>query len=83
MIEKFEPSKHPNSFAYFFKRYAEGKRCSRCGKPVLRSDIEGYSFQCLNCDEDLFGFEVVDGEKATEEELNELCVNLVMLRSLD
>ena len=31
--------------------------CFRCGSPLFRSDIEGYTSQCFACDEDFFGFE--------------------------
>ena len=31
--------------------------CVRCGEPLFPSDIEGYTSQCFNCDEDFFGFE--------------------------
>lgn len=35
--------------------------CRRCGSPVYESELKerGYRYQCLECDEDLFGFEVV------------------------
>ena len=32
--------------------------CRRCGSPVYESDISGYSYQCFQCDEDLYSFEV-------------------------
>lgn len=28
--------------------------CNRCGSHVLKSDLEQYPYQCLNCDEDMF-----------------------------
>ena len=31
--------------------------CRRCRSPVWKSDNPKYSFQCLECDEDLFEFE--------------------------
>lgn len=33
--------------------------CPKCGRPVLKSNIEGYSFQCHSCDEDFYRFEVL------------------------
>lgn len=33
--------------------------CPHCGRPVLKSLIKGYSFQCYNCDEDFYKFEVL------------------------
>ena len=31
--------------------------CFRCGSPLFRSDIEGYTSQCFSCEEDFFSFE--------------------------
>lgn len=31
--------------------------CPHCRKPVVPSDLEGYSWQCLDCDEDFFDIE--------------------------
>lgn len=31
--------------------------CFRCGSPLFPSQIEGYTSQCFNCDEDFFSFE--------------------------
>lgn len=33
--------------------------CHRCGLPLFHSSIDGYYAQCLQCDEDFYGFEVV------------------------
>ncbi|MDR3266213.1 MAG: hypothetical protein LBT24_01400 [Tannerella sp.] len=33
--------------------------CPKCGRPVLKSRIKGYSFRCLYCDEDFCRFEVL------------------------
>lgn len=51
-------------------------RCSRCGKPVLTSDLEDYSYQCLHCDEDLCTIETIEapeGAEVSEKEFYELC----------
>ena len=32
--------------------------CPRCGKLLQVSELEDYSFQCLDCDEDFYGIEV-------------------------
>lgn len=34
------------------------KFCPHCGRPLLKSQIKGYSFQCFACDEDFYRFEV-------------------------
>lgn len=31
--------------------------CRFCGSPLYKSEIEGYTFQCFNCDEDFYYFE--------------------------
>lgn len=33
--------------------------CPKCGRPVLKSNIKGYAFQCYRCDEDFYRFEVL------------------------
>lgn len=33
--------------------------CPECGRMLLKSRIEGYAFQCMNCDEDFYRFEVL------------------------
>ena len=44
--------------AYVFQRRGKRVYCNRCGSLVIKSDIgndeNGYKYQCLNCDEDLF-----------------------------
>lgn len=32
-------------------------RCPRCGCPLIDSEVEGYTYTCPNCDEDLYSFE--------------------------
>jgi uncharacterized Zn finger protein (UPF0148 family) len=33
--------------------------CPHCGRPLLKSQIKGYSFQCLACGEDFYKIEVL------------------------
>jgi len=33
--------------------------CPHCGRPVLKSQIKDYSFQCNNCDEGFYKFEIL------------------------
>lgn len=49
-------------------------RCDRCNSLVLLSETSGYSAQCINHDEDLYGFEwhFADLETVTLEEFSEL-----------
>ena len=37
---------------------ALGRFCHRCDGPVWTSEVESYAFQCFECDEDLYSFEV-------------------------
>ena len=71
--QKFDVEKSPKTFAYVVGRDTLTRRCNRCGSVVLRSDIDGYLYQCMNCDEDLYGIETHDGEPHTTDEFNELC----------
>ena len=32
--------------------------CPRCGGPLFASDIDGYDYQCFDCDEDFYECEV-------------------------
>ena len=50
-------------------------RCNKCGGPVLKSNVEGYTYTCPNCDEDLFGIEAHLGPAYDEEELIALLKN--------
>lgn len=40
--------------------------CPICGRKLIKSEIEGYSFQCMYCDEDFTFSEVVIIEKQIE-----------------
>lgn len=33
--------------------------CPHCGRPLLKSQIKEYAFQCFCCDEDYYRFEVL------------------------
>lgn len=37
--------------------------CRRCGNPVYESDNPEYRYQCFQCDEDLYSFEVIRQER--------------------
>jgi len=34
------------------------RRCLKCGERVFETDLKGYPFVCLNCDENKFTIEV-------------------------
>lgn len=37
--------------------------CPHCKKPVIPSGVDGYAWQCLDCDEDFFDIECYKAEK--------------------
>ena len=41
------------------------KFCPHCGRPLLKSNIKGYSYQCNACDEDFYRFEVLSTRYTT------------------
>lgn len=82
--DKFNPEKCPKTLAYVIERDAITVRCNRCESPVLKSDLpEKYVYQCMSCDEDLYGIETHKGEPHTDEEFEELCCNTRDLLLLD
>lgn len=83
MNQKFNIEKNPKTFEYVLERDTFTKRCNMCGCPILKSDVEGYVYQCMACDEDLYEFETYEGEYHTAEELDELCCNTRDLLLLD
>lgn len=48
------------------------RRCNRCGAIVFRSNLpEEYSYQCFNCDEDMYMFETHENKINIEDALLE------------
>ena len=39
--------------------YGVGRKCFRCGLPLLETDVKGYHSVCLMCDENFYSFEEV------------------------
>lgn len=39
-----------------------GYLCPKCGKELSPSDIDGYDFQCYDCDEDFYLCEAIERE---------------------
>lgn len=81
--EKFNPEKSPRTMCYILEHDTFDVRCNKCGCPVLKSDVDGYVYQCMNCDEDLYSVETHKGEHHTDEELNQLCLDTETLLELD
>lgn len=82
-MKKFDVEKSPKTFCYVLERDTFIRRCNICGNPVLRSDIEGYSYQCMTCDIDLKENETYEGEFHSDKELNEVLLNTEALLLLD
>ena len=57
MMRDFDKKLYPNTYNYVKDNIVEGVRCNRCGTTVLISEVEGYTYQCKHCDEDLSTFE--------------------------
>ena len=81
--EIFDAAKCPKTAEYVIKRETFTVRCNRCGSPVLKSEVPGYKYQCMSCDEDLTGIETHEGEFHTPEELNTLLLDTRDLLLLD
>ena len=81
--ERFDVKKSPKSLDYIIKRDVGTIRCNKCGSPVLKSDLNDYAYQCMNCDEDLYAIETHEGAYHTEEEFETLCCDVRDLLLLD
>ncbi len=42
------------------KKYGTNKHCFRCRNQLLVSDLKGYKYLCLKCDENFYGFETLE-----------------------
>lgn len=47
----------PKSYKYVYDNLIPNRICNRCNSYVLKSHVQGYAYQCMYCDEDLFTFE--------------------------
>lgn len=84
MKQKFNVEKAPKTFAYVLENDTINRRCNMCGAVVLKETfVEGYPYQCMSCDENLYEIETHIGELHTDEELDELCCNTEFLLCLD
>lgn len=44
-MRDFDKELYPNTYNYVKDNIVEGVRCNRCGTTVLKSEVEGYTFQ--------------------------------------
>lgn len=80
MKQKFNIEKYPKTFAYVLENDTGNRRCNMCGRVVLKeTNGSNYPYQCMNCDEKLYEIETHFGEDHTAEELDELCMNSLIL----
>lgn len=57
-VKKMLSKEYPKSTAYVESHLVKPSRfCNMCGRHILKSDLEQYEYQCMYCDEDLFGIE--------------------------
>jgi len=74
MMRDFDKKLYPNTYNYVKDNIVEGVRCNRCGTPVLISEVEGYTYQCMHCDEDLSTFETYkSSDTYSADEFNDIC----------
>ena len=78
--ETFDMNKYPKTYNYVMENDTVNRRCNRCGSVVLKeTNIKGYPYQCMACDENMYEMETHIGEPHTNEELDELLVNTLVL----
>ena len=72
IYEKFRP-KYPKTVKYIEDNITS-LRCNMCGRPILKeTNVEGYPYQCMNCDENLYLFETTKTEgQFSDEEIKDL-----------
>lgn len=74
MMRDFDKKLYPNTYNYVKDNIVEGVRCNRCGTTVLISEVEGYTYQCMHCDEDLSTFETYkSSDTYSADEFNDIC----------
>lgn len=55
MTKQFQLTKSTNK-----KLFLTNVRCPKCGKQLVTSDLEDYSFLCKDCDENFYSMEVAN-----------------------
>ncbi len=78
-------SKYPRTVNYIARTLVENIRCGACGSPILReTNVKGYPYQCMNCDENKMSFETKASETPiTDAELEQLVESTAELLLLD
>ena len=82
--EEFNPVKSPKTFEYVLKNDTVNRRCNACNSVVLKeTHVEGYPYQCMNCDVNLYEIETHIGKEHSDKEFDELCCDVRDLLLLD
>ena len=72
--------KYPKTAKFIKRNDTVNRRCNRCGSVVLKETfVPAYPFQCMSCDENLYGIETHLGEPHTDAELAQLCEDTLIL----
>lgn len=83
-MRDFDKKLYPNTYNYVKDNIVEGVRCNRCGTTVLISEVEGYTYQCMHCDEDLSTSETYkSNDTYSADEFNDICNDTLTELSLD
>lgn len=62
---------------YCFENFSVLRRCNRCHSLVLKTPVDGYSYSCPVCDEDLYTIETSClGTAPTTKEFEKLCIDV-------
>lgn len=80
----FDSKKYPNTAKYVLENDTQNIRCNCCGSVVLKETfVEGYPYQCMACDVNLYAIETHKGEYHSEQEFDQLCWDTLALLCLD
>ena len=86
MSLQFNRNKYPKTLSFVMENDTVTRRCNRCGCVVLREPVKmeaEYPYQCLSCDENMFGIETYEGEPHTESEFDDICCWAIDIFELD
>ena len=61
-IEQPDKEQITNAIHGLIDRQRTNRVCCKCGNPVYKSDVDGYSYVCYYCDENMFTFETEEVE---------------------
>lgn len=53
-----------------YKKYGTNRKCCKCGKQLLESDLRDYKYLCLYCEENFYEFETLEGDSKNENRTN-------------